>query len=61
MFRAIGLLTDLQQEITAGRGPILARTASAKFAFVLLQDNSFSALEICSGALCVGHPSVIHR
>src|SRR6266851_1229344 len=43
MFRAVGLRTHFQQEITARRRYPLARTASAKLAFVLLQNDSLSA------------------
>src|SRR5262245_17715950 len=39
MLRAIGLRTDLQQELSAGSGYTLPRTAGAKLAFVLLQDG----------------------
>src|SRR5262249_59063568 len=39
MLRAIGLRTDLQQELSAGSGDTLPRTAGAKLAFVLVQDG----------------------
>src|SRR5260370_33949292 len=42
MLRTVGLRTDLQHEIAAGRS-LFAGTPSAKFTLVLLQDNSFSA------------------
>jgi hypothetical protein len=42
MLRTVGLRTDLQREITAGRS-YFAGTASAKFTLVLLQHDSFSA------------------
>src|SRR5215831_14893652 len=39
MLRATGLRTDLQQELSAGSGYTLPRTARAKLAFVLVQDG----------------------
>src|SRR5262249_44137460 len=39
MLRAIRLRTDLQQELSTGRGNTLARTPGAKLAFVLVQDG----------------------
>ena len=42
MLRTVGLRTDLQHEITAGRS-YFAGTPSAKFTLVVLQNDSFSA------------------